>query len=265
MTNELIIIKQLPVIEERLITISNEIDNRVNNVLSMVCSDETVKEVKKLRANLNKEKSQFEDERKSIKTAIMAPYEDFDQKYKTYVKDKYDFADAELKRKIDDVENVLKEEKKSEVEAYFNEYLQSKNIDFVTFDQAGLNITLTASIKSLKEQGKAFIDRICDDLALIDTQEHKVEILVEYKQHMNVSQAITTVSERHKAIETENAKIEQVEAVKSEEEKVIEKVESVAAPVVEEKEYTLNFSVTATMDKLKALKQFLNDGGYIYE
>ena len=111
MTNELIIIKQLPVIEERLITISNEIDNRVNNVLSMVCSDETVKEVKKLRANLNKEKSQFEDERKSIKTAIMAPYEDFDQKYKTYVKDKYDFADAELKRKIDDVENVLKEEK----------------------------------------------------------------------------------------------------------------------------------------------------------
>ena len=60
-------------------------------------------------------------------------------------------------------------------------------------------------------------------MALIDTQEHKVEILVEYKQHMNVSQAITTVSERHKAIETENAKIEQVEAVKSEEEKVIEK------------------------------------------
>ena len=87
-------------------------------------------------------------------------------------------------------------------------YLNSKNIDFVTFESANINVTLTASMKSLKEQAKNFIDKIVDDLNLIDTQEHKAEILVEYKQSLNVSQAITTVTNRFKAIEEENAKQE---------------------------------------------------------
>lgn len=58
-------------------------------------------------------------------------------------------------------------------------------------------------MKSLKEQAKAFIDKIVDDLNLIKTQEHKAEILVEYKQTLNVAQAITIVINRFKAIEEE--------------------------------------------------------------
>ena len=64
-------------------------------------------------------------------------------------------------------------------------------------------------MKSLKEQAKQFIDKIVDDLKLIETQEHKAEILVEYKQTLNVAQAITTVTNRFKAIEEEKKKIEQ--------------------------------------------------------
>ena len=63
--------------------------------------------------------------------------------------------------------------------------------------------------------------------------------------------------------------------IKEQEQLAISKVEAtldkpLTAPevVVEPKKediYTLNFKVTATKDKLKALKQFLEDGGYKYE
>ena len=82
--------------------------------------------------------------------------------------------------------------KKKKVIAYFEEYAQSKNIDFVKFGDANINVTLTASLKSLKDQAKKFIDKVVDDIALINTQENDAEIMFEYKRTFNVSQAITT-------------------------------------------------------------------------
>ena len=103
----------------------------------------------------------------------------------------------------------------------------------MNYENAGINVTLSASIKSLKEQAKSFIDRITDDLALIDTQEHKAEIMVEYKKTLNCSQAITTVTSRLKAIEEQKQReIERQQRIE-EEKKVVEKVE-IIVPVVEE-------------------------------
>ena len=90
-------------------------------------------------------------------------------------------ADAQLKDKIDDVENGLKDQKKAEIAAFFDEYRESKNIDFITFEDSGINVTLSASKKSLKDQARAFVDRVNDDLMMIDTQNNSAEILVEYK------------------------------------------------------------------------------------
>ena len=44
---ELIVIKQLPIIEENLKELSGEIDKKIENANALVCNDETVKEVKK--------------------------------------------------------------------------------------------------------------------------------------------------------------------------------------------------------------------------
>jgi hypothetical protein len=263
--NDLIIIKQLPVIEEKLKVLSAEIQTKIDNALALECTEESKTKVKKIRAELNGTKKEYEDRRIEAKNSIMKPYNDFEALYKEYISDKLKAADRDLKAKIDAIENEQKAKAETEVKEYFNEYRQSKNIDFITYENANINVTLSASMKSLKEQAEAFIDRVSDDLALIDTQEFKAEIMVEYKKFLNASAAITAVMNRHKEIEQEQAKAVEVEAVKVVEEKTIEKVESVSAPVVEEQEYTLKFSVTATRDKLKALKQFLNEGGYDYE
>lgn len=286
--NGLVVVKQLPVIEEQLKKASDEIDEKVKNAVALVCTDENVKIIKDVRATLNKELKEFEDKKKQVKAEIMRPYEDFESSYKKYISDKYKSADAELKNKIDTVENELKANKKTEVVNYFNEYLSSKNIDFVTYEQANINITLTVSMKSLKEQVKNFIDKIADDLNLIDAQEHKAEILVEYKQSLNVSKAITTVTNRFKAIEEEKARQERDVELKKEiveiakdgdkyaETKHVPTIEevpqmeietSLKEPVAEEQEeiLTLTFKVKGTRKKLRALKEFLVNGGYEYE
>lgn len=277
MNNEIIKVTQLPIIVEQLHEVKAEVTAKVEQALSLICTEETVKDVKNVRSELNKELKDYEDRRKAVKTAIMKPYNDFEEIYKDCISDTYKKADAELKNKIDSVENELKEQKKAEVKAYFDEYLQSKGIDFVTFESTHINVTLSASKKSLKEQAKAFVDKIVDDLNLIDTQEHKDEILYEYKQSLNVSNAITTVANRYKAIEDAKAREEERKAREQAEAEAAAKVESVveavapptvepiAPPVEEEKTYTLKFIVRGTMPQLKALKEFLNNRGYDYE
>lgn len=279
MSNEIIVVKQLPVIVEQLAQVKETVIQRVQTATSLVCTDETVKEVKKARAELNNEFKQWEEKRKEVKTAVMTPYEKFEAVYKDCVSDTYKKADAELKAKIDGVEKELKQKKADEVKEYFNEYLESAGIDFVTFERANINVTLSATMKSLKEQAKSYIDKISDDLALIDTQEHKAEILVEYKKTLNASAAVTSVNARFKAIEDEKRRIEEAEERRAAEEQHIAEITSALpepepepAPVMppleeqpEEKEYTLRFKVTATKDKLRELKAFLDNGGYKYE
>lgn len=261
MDNNLIVVKQLPIIEQQLQAIKAEVTAKVEKALSLVCSENTVKEVKAIRAELNKDFKEFEDRRKEVKKAVLSPYEQFESVYKDCITDVFKKADTELKSKIEGVENGLKEQKTSEVKAYFDEYLQSKGIDFVTFEKANINVTLSASMKSLKEQAKAFIDRICEDLNLIDTQDHKDEILYEYKQSLNVSNSITTVVNRHKAIEEAKAtgKPEPIQEV------ISEKPLEAPKEVEDDKIYPLQFTVYGTKAQLKMLKDFILRSGIKYE
>lgn len=279
MSDNIIIVRQLPIIEEQLRTIKEDVTARVNDALSLVCTAETVKAVKQARADLNKEFKDWETRRSEVKKAVMSPYEQFEAVYKDCITNVYTKADAELKDKIADVENNLKEHKTAEIAAYFEEYRESRNIDFVTFADANINVTLSASIKNLKEQAKAFVDRIYADLQLIGSQEYSTEILVEYKGSLNVSAAIIAVTERHKAVEAEReyaAKRQQLEQASEEAEKTVEEIVAqhtqhidldIIPPAKSESDpvFTLAFRVTATKAKLRELKEFLINGGYDYE
>lgn len=278
----LIVVKQLPVIEEHLKSIKEVAEAKTNAALALVCTEETLVAVKEARAALRKDFQQLEDTRKMIEKAISAPVDKFKAEYKKYVTEVFGPADAKLKEKIDEVENELKEAKKAEIAAYFYEYLESKKIDFVTFENANINVTRSASKKSLNEQAKAFIDRICEDLNLIETQEHKVEILIEYKKTLNVSNAITAVVERHKAIEKAKEIEEHLKAQKEAQQKEAEQTpiptsdpadapleaptveipESFKAPTIYEARFRV---ITSDLEKLKKLITFMEKEGIEYE
>lgn len=276
MIKDLIEVKQLPIIEEQLKKVSIEIDKEMKGIENLVCTDESIQILKKKRAEFNKDFKEYETQRKEVKEKIFRPYNDFESIYKQYIADKYRNTDLILKGKIDIFENEQKSKKEKEVKEYFDEYKIANNIDFITYEQARINVTLSASMKSLKEQAKQFIDKIGDDLNLIETQEHKAEILVEYKHTLNVSNAITIVTNRFKAIEEEKARQEQLINQRMETEKKLvqeaikpfEEVTHLEEPKTEEKQediLTLRFTVRGTRTKLKELKQFLENGGYDYE
>jgi len=288
MVEDLIEVKQLPIIKEQLKKVSKEIDEKVEKATSLICTEENKQTVKSVRSDMKKELEEFETKRKAIKEQILEPYNEFNKIYEEYISNKYKSADKTLKDKIDNIEKEQKKKLEDEARRYFEEYKASKNIDFITFEKMNLKIGVSDNPTKLKKQIVAFIDKIEEELNIIETQEHKAEILVEYKQTLNVSNAITTVVNRFKAIEEEKKKdlkekiIEQMseeadkakgitqkdkELVKDFIDRAVERDNILKAPIEEKQEeiLTVSFKVKGTRTKLRLLKEFLQNGGYDYE
>lgn len=302
---EIIVVKQLPIIEEQLRTVQQNIQARVNEVLAMECTEDTYKEVKKARAELNAEYKDLEARRKDVKAKIEAPYKAFEAVYKSCAGDIFAQADRELAAKIRAVEDGLREKKSAAVRSYFEEYRDSLNLpdDLADYRYAGINVTLSATEKSLKAQAKEFLDRLRDDLSLIAAQPDPDEVLTEYRGCRNVARAVQIVRERHARIEAERRRREEEQEAQrkaqehaAEVEQVIEEEEQLSmpehteapadefhAPVAEpvpeengpdearmepesttEKMYPITIKVTGTIEQLKALKKFMIEGGINY-
>ncbi len=211
-TEGLIEVTQLPVIVERLYQIRDTVTERVETALALECTEDSKKQVREERAALNRMFKELEEKRKEVKAKVLKPYEDFEALYKECVTNIFKPADTQLRDKIAAVEDEQKRQKRQKALEYFEEYREALGIDFVTFDDVGLDITLNISDKKLKAECKAFLDKVMESLSLIATQEHQEEILVEYKQSLNAAQAITTVSERYKRIEEEKQRRAEAEA-----------------------------------------------------
>lgn len=284
---DVVILKQLPVIEERLAVLRDEITAKVDSALSMECTEDTVKEIKKVRASLKKDATDFETKRKDIKKKILEPYEQFEAVYKQYIGNLYQDADRELAGRINQVEDSLKGEKKDELIRYFDELKEANGLadEEITLEDSGVNITLSASMKSLKDAVKAFVERVRDELSAIAKDANAEEVLVEYRKTLNLSSALLIVSERHRQIdeikrksdgeakerEDEAAKVAEIDALILEEQaKDNGEDDAFAAPVVEEiadtsDVYEVCFRVSGTIEQIKALKTFLVDNGFDYE
>lgn len=268
-TNELIVLEQLPIIKYQLEQLSVEIKEKVDRANSLVVNDETVKEVKQVRANLTKEFNELEIQRRRVKSAIMSKYDEFEEIYKENVSNLYKQADADLKEKIDNVENQLKQDKKEELELFAKEYFDVNGIDdIVSFDDIGLNITLSSSMKSLKEQIISFCEKIISDLKLIELEEYKDEILVEYKKNLDFSKSKLEVISRKKQLEEIQKRQQELEKQYEEEQKMVEKVEEITAPKEvfdDEQVLKVTFTIETTKTNIIELKNWLKERGIKYE
>lgn len=207
---------QSPVIAHKLELAGKEVDKRIAelNLENQIATVDTVKSLKDMRATLNKELESYEEQRKVIKKAILTPYDEFEQLYKTHISEKYNTAVNTLKTKITEVENGIRENKKKVIESYFNELSQFNGIDFITFTQTGIEINLSTTEKAYKEQCNKFIEKIVNDLSLIETEEHQAEIMAEFKKTLNASAAITSVRQRKEAEKLEAERIKGIRTAK---------------------------------------------------
>lgn len=266
--NEIIKIQHLPEIFEQLEKVGKFVDEKLKGVTDLKATDTNKSNLKDKRTEINNTLSILEDKRKEIKKAIEAPYDVFNEKYTKEVKDKLEEASKTLTGKINFIEDTQKKAKEKLLRKFFEEYKISKNIDFVTFEQMHLNIILSITEVKYKNDIVKFLDKVSDELDLINLQSSKEEIMYEYKKTLDLANSIKIVQERKMAIERaaeENAKRELL--AKQQQENVTEVKRVLTTPVKEVKEeiYQLTFTVRGTKNQLVLLKNFLNDGGYEYE
>lgn len=211
---------QVPKIVHRLQEVGARVTARLAElgVETLVATEDTVKALKDLRAELNKELTEFETQRKWVKEGVLNPYNEFETIYKAEISEKYKGAIDTLKTKIETVETKVKAEKRDRVKLYFDELCTAEGLDFVPFDKAVPEVNLSTSEKKYKEQCAEFITKVQDDLNLIRTEEHQPEILAEYKKTLNSALAITTVRQRKEAEKAEAERLKIAETLRRQKE-----------------------------------------------
>lgn len=259
--SNIISISDLSTTEVNLRKIAEEQEDKLQSALAMACTEETKKAVKNTRAELNKQFSEYESERKTRTAEYEKPLKEFKAMYDKYIATPFKEADKALKTKIDQVESLQKDEKREAVESYAKELIQAYALDWLDVSRIMPNVTLSASEKSLKKEVKEAVGRIKSDVDCVNASSDNSELMAEYMKCLSLSQAKMAVVERQHAIEAaEKAKTayNQQEELDREAEK---RIEQLAPPTVEtekeEKTYQMTFTVSGTIEQLKALKAFM--------
>lgn len=233
------------------------------DINAIVPTDENHQFLKKLRTEYKKRFDEYESARKFIKQTVNEPYEKFEKAYKEKLASQFNEVDRLLKDSIDSIENRIKDGKKEEVKAYFDELCEEMKIEFVPFERMNLKIGLSDSVKSMKEAVKQFLTNITDELAIINASPNSDRVFAEYRHHLNLKTAITKVQ----------SDIAYEEKLKAQREEATKKVEVVEKPIVEivevmpavEEVLTVSFTVKGTKEQLRALKTFMQERGLKYE
>lgn len=272
--SNLIQVVQLPVIEQRLRSLKESVDKQVDDAMAMVCTEETVQAVKSVRADLNKQFQELEEQRKEVKKAVLGPYEQFEAIYKECVSDGFKKADAALKGKISDVESEMKRRCEDGLREYFAELCAAEHVEWLSYDRAGIVVDMASAKaktpKKLREQITNFVTGVSRGVSLIASMDSAEEIMVEFKRTLDAAEAISIVQERHQRMQEERAAKAERESIQAQEAEAVKKVEAVPPPVVQppveaEKVYKCSFTVHATKPQLKKLKEFMQKEGIEFE
>ena len=181
---------------------------------------------------------------------------EFEKLYKDKIANKYNKATEFFKEKIETMEGQIKDSRKNKLQEYFEEYCTAQNINCISFEDMGLKINISGSDKSYRDKIKKWIDKVKQDLAVINTakdEQTRLAILVDYKKDFNVNRAILD----HDKLMREMKELKSKKDI-SDNTELENSVVSVDNTV-----YTMTFTVSGTIDKLKALKTYLKDNELI--
>lgn len=227
-------------------------------------TDDQVKQAKDEKANINKFKKRVADFRKEITTKWNEPLQRFVDTVKTtetILTDTYDL----INNQIQVYENKTKQDKEEQVKTYFQELCTKHNITFVEYEKAGINVTLSASMKSLKEQAKEYVEKIAGEINLINTQEYPEEIMIEYEKTLDVAKAIQDVKERHERLEKQEEEKQEVPTDQEMKEKIEEVLKAPKEIDDEDEILEMTFKVIGTRKQLKEIKKYMEERGIKYE
>lgn len=242
--------------------IKAEMADKVEMYKTIVYTDGQIKEAKADRAELNKMVKAMEDKRKEIKALCLAPYEKFEKQMKELVA-VVNEPIAVIDEQIKAYEAQQKENKRAEIEAYYNT-LDFKGIALEqVFDNKWLNVT--ASMASIKDTLDKRAAEIAVDMKMLsELPEYSFEAVDVYKRTVDIRQAMAEVN-RLTDVAKRKAEAQKVEIVLPTLE--VPKEDIPAQPqdnfipdfdTITDNRATVIFKVKASPDDIEKVEQFLS-------
>lgn len=238
LNSSLITVTKLPVIEEELRQLKESWDQKAKDAAALVCTEETVQQLKSIRTEMRKEFDLADSQRKQAKAQYLAPWDAVEATFKECVKDAFVTADTALKNQITSFEGQIKADCRQKLEKFFNELCLMENIDFLTFDQAmqfgkisiGLADAKRNTPTKLQDQVAEVVAKIADAMDQIRRMDNADEIMAEFKSCLDAGKAVSTVQERHRRIEAEKEAAEARKAAQERFKAAEDKVQAVLPP-----------------------------------
>lgn len=282
--NELITVKQLPVIQEELRSLRERWQEKVEDARSMVCTEETVQAIKGIRAEMRKEFDEADSQRKLAKSQYMAPWDEVEAVFRECVKESFAQADDILKTTIGEYEGRLKQECYEKLKEFFAELVAMEHIDFLTLEQAmklgGIKISMADAKKNLptrlQDSVASVVASVATGMEQIGKMDDAAEIMTEFKQCFDVGRSVAIVQERKRKVQAEKEAEEQrrasLERFREAEEKVLSASPVVVAPAEEQANYVKDpifdeFTFTvygARKSQLLKIRELLKQEGIRY-
>lgn len=198
--------------------------------LAHTTTDEGIRTLKEIRAELNRDFKAFEDDRKALKKIFMDPYDEILKVYKENITDVFQPAEKTLKAAIDGAAERKRQARMEALQIFFDEYAQQKPpavAKLADFKASGaydeLRGKLTGSTdEQLHGEIMAKIDGIERDLVTINlmtnSPEETAELIAEYSTTRSLSDALLNVKKRREQIKDVRRDIEPDAAEPDEEE-----------------------------------------------
>lgn len=258
------------------------IAEKVKDYKTIAYTEDSLKDMKADRADLNKLKKAFEDERKRVKKICMEPYTKFEQQVKeitALIDEPIGLIDSQI-REIDERRKAAKREEIEELFASIG-FQSFVKLDMI-WDEKWLNATVT--LPKIEEQMKSRMYQIGTDVVTISKlPEFKFEAMEVYRKTLDMNQAIQEgqrladiqkrkleaerMEAERKAREAEEAAKQQTAADQKEDSKkatnasgsVLEAPAEETASIPEEEElvFQLDFRVWATREQIMALREYM--------
>lgn len=261
-----------------------ELNEKLGTYNSLVVTEDSIKDAKADRANLNKLKTAIDDKRKEIKKLCLAPYESFEKQCKEITA----LIDQPIKS-IDGQIAVFDQKLQDEKWEQISEYYKAEVKELVSV--VPLEKIVSAKWKNKTESIETICNGIGDTLERIRAElesientpeEFKAQVRDVYLKNFSIVEArneFKRLEERKKQLEEmERRKIEASkqkpetvptpavapDPVPAEtpvaEKKPYEKPQLIEAPV-----YSAAFRIKGTKEQILALKDFMNNNSISYE
>ena len=250
---------------------------------SMIVSPDAIADAKKTRADIRKVGESIDSLRKAVKKQWLRPYEEFEAQCKELT-GIVGGAVSNIDGQIKAMENEIKEQKRSELEAFFAE--NSADIgDYISFDEVFdlRMLNSTYAQKDAEENILWQLGQIRNDLDAIRGLEspYEASMLSEYGKSHNLGKALAE-GKRLEAIQKaeEERKAKELAETFAEEETPAEEAAAPQMPIqpppvqfirpMDEPEpqkpklFTLRFEVTGTAEAFSALKRCMTANGMEY-